>query len=816
MSETLGRAILILSTDSKALDAGVAKGKRSAQSLATRFRKVGREITTSFGLPIIALGGHILKTAADFEQGMNRIQALTSATGAEFQALEEQARQLGGTTQFSASQAADAMGFLAQSGANANEILAQMPATLNLAAAGMIDLGQSADIVTNIMKGYGLEVEETTRVTDVLTAAFTGSNTNLQQLGEAMKFAGPVASGFGIQFEEAAAALGLMGNAGFQASLAGTALRGALVRLATPTDNVAEVIEGLGINVLDADKNMVSLVEIIKQLEDSGASTAEIMTIFGQRAGPAMAALVSQGSEALVKFTAVLENSGGRAKEVADVQMKGLTGELRNLKSAWEDMELTIAGSGFLTLVSDWVKGATFLIRELSGNMDRIRLVQIKGIIENREALERGFAAFGIQIDLSADLDKEYNELLKTVFKLTAATDESTFAIRAAAAGLADAENQVAGFTDAIKENIKIIPDLERAFNDSDDALIEFMDDVVGGTLLITEMGSGLFNAAAAAMELQRRIRELEFGPLERSINDTDDALTNFDDDVADFTLDITEMGDGLFHAANAAMELRRRIQELEAENIQADPGNLGDTFAGIGNQFAGQVAGVSGGIAGFQAGGGLPGFAAGFFADLLLRSDKMQELIGTLNEALVTLIEPIVTALAPSLEALVPLLEELQPVFEVIGKALAISLGPLVFQLKLVTDILQHVDEALKDLLAPLQRLADVIEDFSVGSAAGGGLGGVAGAVASTLGFHSGGHVGAADLARLPGMASNEGLALLQAGETVIAANRQVTIELHGDDNTTFSKRQIRALIDSISDELTDDSTHRLLQVAG
>src|SRR5690606_28233960 len=143
----------------------------------------------------------------------------------------------------SASEAADAMGFLAMAGMDANDILGAMPDTLNLAAAANLDMARAADIVTNIHAGYNKDVSELTAATDVLVKAFTSANTDLSQLAEAMKYAGPVASAAGVDFNEAAAALSMMGNAGIQGSMAGTSLRGAISRILGPTKAMREAME---------------------------------------------------------------------------------------------------------------------------------------------------------------------------------------------------------------------------------------------------------------------------------------------------------------------------------------------------------------------------------------------------------------------------------------------------------------------------------------------------------------------------------------------------------------------------------------------
>lgn len=354
-------------------DKGIRDAKRQFESLGDSIRKTGRDIsaagqsmTRNLTVPLVGVGTAVVMASANFETGMNRVKALTNATADDFADLRDQAKLLGRTTMFSASQAADAMGFLAMAGFKANDILGAMPSTLSLAAAAQIDLATAADITSNILTGYGLQVEDLAHANDVLVKTFTSANTDLVMLGEAMKYAAPVASAAGIQFEQAAAAVGLMGNAGIQASMAGTSLRGAITRLLTPSNEAADTMGQLGLNVLDASGNLVGLDEIIRQLEASGATTADMMTIFGQRAGPAMMALVSQGSDALVDFTSELENAGGTAERVASVQMEGFNGALTELKSAAEGAMIAIGDAGLLEAMTQVAEQTTILTQALS------------------------------------------------------------------------------------------------------------------------------------------------------------------------------------------------------------------------------------------------------------------------------------------------------------------------------------------------------------------------------------------------------------------------------------------------------------------
>lgn len=355
------------------LIAGLQKIQTELKKVGDAFRRAGKSITdagktitTRVTAPILGFGGFVLKVAGDFEAAMNQVQAVSGATGDELVALRELAKELGATTQFSASDAAEAMNFLAMAGMQVNDILSAMPKTLQLASAAQLDMASAADIVTNILSGYNKPVSELTHVTDVLVKAFTSANTDLRQLAEAMKYAGPVASAAGVQFEEAAAALGMMGNAGIQASMAGTSLRGAISRILSPTKNMRAAMEEAGLSFTDASGRLLPLFEIVRRLEPHANDAGLFMELFGQRAGPAMAALVSQGHKALQRLTANLEDSGGTAERVAKVQMEGFNGAIKELQSAFEGLQIAIADSGLLKWATDFVKAMAKWVQQMS------------------------------------------------------------------------------------------------------------------------------------------------------------------------------------------------------------------------------------------------------------------------------------------------------------------------------------------------------------------------------------------------------------------------------------------------------------------
>ena len=306
----------------------------------------GKSLTKFVTLPILGLGAVAVKVSADFQTSMLQVQAVSGATGDQFEALSEQAKELGRTTQFSASQAADGMGFLAMAGFEVQEILDAMPGVLNLAAAGNLDLAQAADIASNVLSGYALQASEIGRVNDVMAQTFTSTNTSLAQLGEAFKFVAPVAQSAGLELEEVNAALGLLGNAGIQGSMAGTTLRGAIAKLNKPSEEAAGALDRLGISVFDSEGQMRPFVDLVEQFETAGLNTADAMTIFGLRAGPGFQALVSQGSAALEDLTAANRRAGGEIEAINEEL--GLTEtQLADLTAAFDATQSSVQDAGF-------------------------------------------------------------------------------------------------------------------------------------------------------------------------------------------------------------------------------------------------------------------------------------------------------------------------------------------------------------------------------------------------------------------------------------------------------------------------------------
>lgn len=338
----VGELFVKIGADLGGLTKGIQEAQGKLSSIGQGMVGAGKKLTLGLTAPLVALGGMATKTAIDFDTSMRKVQAVSGATGGKFNALSEQARQLGRDTQFSASEAAEGMQYLSMAGFGVNEVMEAMPGMLDLAAAGALDLGDAADIASNILTGFGMKANEIGHVGDVLSYAAKESNTNVQGLGYAMKYVAPVAQSAGLSLEEMTAAVGRLSDAGMQGEQAGTILRGAISRLLKPSGEAVEVLSRLGLTVEDVDPTMHSFAEILDTLNDAGMDTADAMTVFGQQAGPGMLALLKTGGSGLRQFTNELKNADGTAKDMSNTIMSGPGGALKTMEAALESAKIAV------------------------------------------------------------------------------------------------------------------------------------------------------------------------------------------------------------------------------------------------------------------------------------------------------------------------------------------------------------------------------------------------------------------------------------------------------------------------------------------
>ena len=331
-----------------------------------------------------------------FQNTMAEISGVTGVPRAteEFQKFTDVTRELGATTKFSAQQAGEGLLFLARAGFSAADSVAALPATLNLAIAGVLQLGEAADIASNLVKQFGLNASETVRVVDTLINTANSANTDVRQLAEAMKFVGPVAGALGKTVEETAAAVGALGDAGIQASLAGTNLRGMMAQLLGPTTKARDAFARMGVDLEDLDVEANSLADIFETLADSGLTAAEAVQIFGRR-NVSAALVLATSTDKMRELTKANEDSAGVAEKNAKIMSDTLGGAALSLKSAFEELILVMGDGGLGTVFRSTVDFLTVMVRTIAG-------VKTESTAFQKVAVVLGYAIKGATVGLIA------------------------------------------------------------------------------------------------------------------------------------------------------------------------------------------------------------------------------------------------------------------------------------------------------------------------------------------------------------------------------------------------------------------------------
>ncbi|WP_345807587.1 phage tail tape measure protein [Bacillus pumilus] len=323
-------------------------------TVGNKMRSTGASVAMTTGVAFAGLALPLkdaVEVGMDFEKQMSKVQAISGGTAQEIKKLEKQAMDLGATTVFTASQAADAQSFLAMAGFKANDIYAAMPGMLNLAAAGQLDLAAAADISSNMMQAFAMKAEEAGHASDVIAYGAANANTNVEQMGEAMKFLAPNANSLGWGLEESAAAVMAFGDAGLQGSIAGQAFGTSLIRLATPAKKAQKVIDNLGFAFFDAAGDMKSMPEVVAEMEKGmkgmtkEQQAATLKTIVGAESYKHWAILLQKGSKALKENTKALKESDGAAQDMADTMLDNARGSIIAFNSAVEGAKIKLSKS---------------------------------------------------------------------------------------------------------------------------------------------------------------------------------------------------------------------------------------------------------------------------------------------------------------------------------------------------------------------------------------------------------------------------------------------------------------------------------------
>lgn len=330
----------------------------------------GKTLTAAVTTPIVGIGTAIIKTSADFESSMSKVSAISGATGGDLDMLEAKAKEMGASTKFSATEAADAFQYMAMAGWDTQDMLDGIDGIMSLAAADGLDLATTSDIVTDALTAFGLTAADSGHFADVLAKASSNANTNVSMLGESFKYVAPVAGALGYSAEDTAIALGLMANAGIKGSQSGTSLRSSLTKLVKPTGEAAKLMEKYGLSMTNADGSMKSLGEVMDMLRNKlgGLTEAEqaqvAAQIFGQESMSGMLAIINASEADYAKLTDAIYNADGAAQQMADTMMDNLSGQLTLLKSALEGLAIEF-GEILLPHIKNFVTWLQNLVQKL-------------------------------------------------------------------------------------------------------------------------------------------------------------------------------------------------------------------------------------------------------------------------------------------------------------------------------------------------------------------------------------------------------------------------------------------------------------------
>ncbi|MCI1897291.1 MAG: phage tail tape measure protein [Enterobacter sp.] len=366
----------------------VKKRYESGQQLAAGARNAGM---VGVGVATAGLYGasRFIAPGVGFDKQMSGTQAILGLDKSDdkLDAIRKQARDIGATTAFSPGDVARTQTTLARSGYKADDVLAATGSTVNLSLAADVDIAEAADIITNMQSAFNLSTTEIERVADVMTKGFTSSNTGLVELGEAMKYVAPIAEAAGASIEDTTAMLGILADNGIKGSMAGTGASAIFNRLQAPMGKAVDAIAELGVKTRDGKGNMLPVEKILKDIHKSFAKnklgTAEqgeyLKVIFGEEAMKGAIKLVAAaGDGSLASKRQQIGDSKGTTERIAKIQTDNLDGDLKNLQSAWEDLQievfekedsalrrLTVSATDMLGKVAAWAKANPELTKTL-------------------------------------------------------------------------------------------------------------------------------------------------------------------------------------------------------------------------------------------------------------------------------------------------------------------------------------------------------------------------------------------------------------------------------------------------------------------
>lgn len=396
---------------------------------------IGGKAVTAVGSALKSVTTSAVSAGMSFENAMSSVAAISGATGTNFESLSKKAKEMGASTKYTATEAANAMEYMAMAGWKTADMLSGIDGIMNLAAASGSDLARTSDIVTDALTAFGKQAKDSGEFADVLAAASANANTNVDLMGETFKYVGSVAGAMGYSIQDISLATGLMANSSIKGSAAGTALRSTITRMAKPTEESSMAMSALGLSLTDTNGNMKSFGEVMKDMrkgmqgmtEDEKASYAAMLG--GQEAMSGLLAIANASDEDFNKLSDAINNAAGSAEKMAGIKMDNLQGAVDELKSGMEGLGITAFEQASESL-KGFVENATSVVNNLNQKLSDVKYIE-KAIqwIQNLGSafkdggLEGGLKEIGGLLDGTGEKVKALGAVLGALGIVTKASD---------------------------------------------------------------------------------------------------------------------------------------------------------------------------------------------------------------------------------------------------------------------------------------------------------------------------------------------------------------------------------------------------------
>jgi TP901 family phage tail tape measure protein len=570
--------------------------KKANASIARGFNKTGMTARAAMvGIGVAAVAS--TKTIADFGQAMANVAAVTEASETQLAKMRAQARELGATTRFSATEAAEGMLFLARAGFEVDQIMGGIEPTLRLAQAGAIGLGDAADISSNILQAFQLDVSELTRVVDVMAKTTNSSNTDIRQLGDAMKLVAPISRVLGVDIEETSAFIGALSDAGMQATLAGTGLRRVMSELQAPTTATKKILKEYGIDAEDVKVSTVGLSGALQVLADKNFDATRAMEVFGQRGGPAFANAFAAFTDGKIEdLIDQLENAAGTATKMGAIMDNTLGGAMKRALSRLQELIITLGDLGAEQALIDFFEGLANAFENLATWAEKAARAYHMFVTDNKDltaatydlrdavdaydqAIKDANGKTGYALELANKLKNERRE--QAIETLKAAQAERTLAIEAEKAEVRRLRGKLSGNQrggtqlrnrqlEAIRAASDAVQELERQMRETEDMIIRMEQGIYELGVPASEAPlvdpDDVLDPAATRDNLEETKKDV-FGfldELEKNMADAKKAIANEHDLIED----LKDSRDELYNRTASIMdrEFARRERQIEDE----------------------------------------------------------------------------------------------------------------------------------------------------------------------------------------------------------------------------------------------------------